>query len=93
MGAAKKDVFVEVPCSVRQHPDDSLEVFYVSDANGQLISFTFTDGHNDVDRVYMYGLKPAEKKLAQGFLDRVQGYYDSLPDNRVKLKLSKRLYQ
>lgn len=60
--------------------------------NGFLTVFSFEFGHVEASRAYYESLKKKPSKEDQkAFISKVQAYYDSLPDVKIKLILKQRI--
>lgn len=78
---------------VRQNPEGALELFYYNSNKWDywLESFSFPEGHNEPSESYrLLDCKPVGKVDALAFVNRVQAYYNTLPE-AVELVLKDRL--
>lgn len=75
---------------VRKSPD-FVEIFFY-DENKGLNCFSFKEGHNMSGQFYRLNTcKPVTLEVAQIEVGKMQKYYDSLPVEKIKLRLVQRL--
>lgn len=82
-----------IKCQVRRNKvNNELELFYY-DEYRDTVCFCFSEGHNNASHRYrLEDCKPAALDVQKEFINKVQKYYDSIPDDeRVILKLVQKL--
>lgn len=82
---------ITIKCAVRIEGDHEIIFTNTPTGNSNIECWTQRDGHNLAGRDYMQALPLANQRLSELAIAEYQAYLNSLPIEKVKLQLVKRI--